>query len=179
MINKILDMSSSAFEKIAAGVLILVGISTMANILLRTIFNISIPGAIEIVQYGMLTANALALGRAGYLDRHIAVTQLIDWFPARLGSVFYTLVNLVSAGIFGYISYTYFVTIPHMIDIQRSTDTFKIPMYIFYGIMAVAFLLATLVYVYYTAQHAKKIIKPEPKKGKDEEPVLLERDMIV
>ncbi|MDR2611186.1 MAG: TRAP transporter small permease [Clostridiales Family XIII bacterium] len=178
MIDKLLGRSTTIFEKVAAVVLILVAISTMANILMRAIFHYSIPGAIEIVQYGMLTANALVLGRAGYLDRHIAVTQVIDWFPARVGSVFRTIVNLITAAVFGYVTYYYILTIPEMIEIKRSTDSFKIPLYYFYGLMAICFFLATLVYLYFTVVHAKRIIKPVPK-VKEDEPVLLERDMIV
>jgi TRAP-type C4-dicarboxylate transport system permease small subunit len=178
MINKLLDKSSSVFEKIAAIVLIVVAIATMANILLRSIFHIAIPGAIEIVQYGMLTANVLALSRAGFLDRHIAVTQVIDWFPPRVGSVFRTIVNLISATMFGYVTYYYILMIPEMMEVKRSTDSYKIPLYYFYGLMALCFLLATLVYLYFTVIHAKRIIKPIAKE-KDEEPVLLERDMIV
>jgi hypothetical protein len=68
--------------------------------------------------------------------------------------------------------------VPEMLDIKRSTDSFKIPLYYFYGLMAICFFLTTLVYLRFTALHAKRIIKPVAK-VKDDEPVLLERDMIV
>jgi TRAP-type C4-dicarboxylate transport system permease small subunit len=160
MIYKILEKIGNAFSKVSMAVLVFVALFTLTNILLRSAFNAPISGAVEVVQVGMLIANALVLGRAGLLDRHIAVTQLVDWFPKRLGSVFRTVTNLIGFVTFGYVTWHYFLSIPAMAATHRVTDVLKVPIYMIYIIMAVCFLLATLVFAYWTVVHFKRIIKP-------------------
>jgi TRAP-type C4-dicarboxylate transport system permease small subunit len=167
MIRKVLDKISVFFTTISSAVIILVGLITIANILLRSIFNAPISGAVEIMQVGMLTVNALALGRAGLLDRHIAVHQFVDWLPKRLGSSFRTVTNLLGLIVFGYVSYYYFISIPEMAATGRVTDVLKVPIYCLYIIMAVCFLLATMVFAYWTVIHIIRIIKPIEEKTKE------------
>ncbi|MDR2089012.1 MAG: TRAP transporter small permease [Clostridiales Family XIII bacterium] len=170
MIKTLLDKITSGFTAAASAVLIAVGVITLANILLRTIFNAPISGAVEVVQVGMLIANALALGKAGLLDRHIAVHQLVDWFPKRVGSSFRTVTDLLGLVTFGYVSYYYFTQIKEMAATGRVTEVLKIPIYCLYIVMAVCFLLAAIVFLYWTIAHLIKIIKPTketPKEGLD------------
>ncbi|MDR2487098.1 MAG: TRAP transporter small permease [Clostridiales Family XIII bacterium] len=172
MIHKALDKVSAAFGKVAAVVLVIVGLFTLANILLRTIFDAPVSGAVEVVQVGMLVANALVLGRAGILDRHIAVAQLVDWFPKRLGSAFRTVTNLLGLATFGYVTWYYFLQIPEMKATGRVTDVLQIPVYFIYIIMAVCFLLATIIFAYWTVVHVVRIFRPlpdEPKPGSGQE----------
>jgi TRAP-type C4-dicarboxylate transport system permease small subunit len=156
----------------------LVGIFTLLNILLRTVLNAPLSGAVEVVQIGMLAANALALGQAGLLDRHIAVPQLVDWFPKRLGSVFRTITNLLGLVTFGYVTYTYFLAIPEMAQTGRVTDILKIPYFIIYIVMAICFLLATIMFLYWTVIHFKRIIKPVSEKPKEGAEQIDARDML-
>jgi TRAP-type C4-dicarboxylate transport system permease small subunit len=160
MIYRILDKTGNAFSKVSMAVLVFVGLFTLANIFLRSVFNAPISGAVEVVQVGMLIANALVLGRAGLLDRHIAVTQAVDWLPKRLGSVFRTLTNLIGLVIFGYVTWHYFISVPAMAATHRVTDVLKVPIYVIYVIMAVCFLLATIMFAYWTVTHFARIIKP-------------------
>jgi TRAP-type C4-dicarboxylate transport system permease small subunit len=170
MIKTALDKISALFTTISSAVIIIVGLITIANILLRSIFNAPISGAVEIMQVGMLTVNALALGRAGLLDRHIAVHQFVDWLPKRAGSSFRAVTNLLGLIVFGYVSYYYFLSIPEMAATGRVTDVLKVPTYWLYIVMAVCFLLATIVFAYWTVIHIIRIIKPikeKPKEGLD------------
>jgi TRAP-type C4-dicarboxylate transport system permease small subunit len=168
MIYKILDKAGNAFNKVAMVVLIFVGLFTLANIFLRSVFNAPISGAVEVVQVGMLIANALVLGKAGLLDRHIAVTQAVDWLPKRIGSSFRTITNLIGFVIFGYATWHYFISIPAMAATHRVTDVLKVPIYIIYTIMAVCFLLATIMFAYWTVVHFRRIIKPVQEAPKKE-----------
>jgi TRAP-type C4-dicarboxylate transport system permease small subunit len=122
------------------------------------------------MQVGMLVANALALGRAGLLDRHIAVHQAVDWLPKRAGNSVRFITNLLGLVTFGYVSYYYFMEIPKMAASGRTTEILKVPMQYPYIIMAVCFLLATIIFVYWTVIHVAGIIKPieeKPKEGLD------------
>jgi TRAP-type C4-dicarboxylate transport system permease small subunit len=170
MIKTVLDKISTVFTTVSSAVIIIVGLITIANILLRSIFNAPISGAVEIMQVGMLTVNALALGKAGLLDRHIAVHQFVDWLPKRAGSSFRTVTNLLGLIVFGYVSYYYFISVPEMAATGRVTEVLKIPIYWLYIVMAVCFLLATLVFLYWTVVHIIRIVKPteeKPKEGLD------------
>ncbi|MDR2771168.1 MAG: TRAP transporter small permease [Clostridiales Family XIII bacterium] len=178
MIKTILDRITAVFMRAASAVLIVVGLITIANIILRTVFNAPISGAVEIVQVGMLVANALALGRSGLLDRHIAVHQVVDWLPKRVGSSFRTVTNLLGMITFGYVSYYYFAASPEMAATGRVTDVLKIPVYFLYIVMAVCFLLATVVFVYWTVAHFIKIAKPTEEKNKEGLDAIRAEDML-
>jgi TRAP-type C4-dicarboxylate transport system permease small subunit len=179
MINKILDKVSNWFTAGASVVIVITGLMTILNILLRTIFNAPISGAVEMVQVGMLTANAFALGRAGYLDRHIAVPQFVDWLPKRIGSTFRTITNFLGLVTFGYVTFTYFKLIPEMAATGRTTDVLKVPVFIIYIIMAICFLLATFMFLYWTVFHFKRILHPVEDKPKEGLEAIDPRDMIV
>ena len=178
MISKILTTVSGIFTKFSIIVLALVGIMTLLNIILRAVFNSPINGAVEMVQVGMLTANAFALGEAGLLDRHIAVPQFVDWLPKRIGSSIWSFVNFLGFVTFGYVTFHYFRTIPEMYRVGRTTDVLQVPMYVIYIIMAICFLLATFMFLHWTVFHFKRILHPvedKPKEGMDQ---IDARDMI-
>ena len=178
MVKKILEKVSAVFTKAATAVLIAVALITLLNIVLRSVFNAPISGAVEIVQVGMLIANAFALGEAGILDRHIAVPQLVDWFPKRIGSSFRTVTNLLGVVTFGYVSYHYFITVPEMARVGRLTDVLNVPMFVIYTIMAVCFGIATIMFVYWTVFHFIRIIHPVVEKPKEGIDAIDARDML-
>ena len=170
MILKILTKVSWVFTKAASVVVVFVATVTLLNIILRTVISHPLPGSVEVIQLGMLLANALALSECGLLDRHIAVKQFVLWLPKRVGSTIQTLTSLISAATFGYIAYTYFLTIPQVIARGSITESLKVPTGFIYGVMAVCFTLGTLMFVYWTVKHFKQIIHPvieEKKEGMD------------
>jgi TRAP-type C4-dicarboxylate transport system permease small subunit len=179
MIKNMLDKISTWLTNGASVVIVIVGLITIANIILRTVFNAPISGAVEIVQVGMLTANAFALGRAGFLDRHIAVPQFVDWLPKRVGSSIRTVTNFLGFVTFAYVTYTYFTMIPGMAGTGRTTDVLKVPVFLLYTIMAICFLLATIMFAYWTVLHFKRIIHPVEEKPKEGLESIDPRDMIV
>jgi TRAP-type C4-dicarboxylate transport system permease small subunit len=161
MIRKLLDRGTSILTKIASVILIVVSISTLANIIMRTMFKLPIPGAIEIVQYGMLVAAGIILCRTGLLRKHVAVTMLVDWFPKRIGNVFRTLTSFIALFIFAYVSFRFFSEFPEIIAIGRSTEVLRIPVAFTYIVMAICMLFAAIAFLYWTVIYAKSIVNPD------------------
>jgi TRAP-type C4-dicarboxylate transport system permease small subunit len=161
MVFKMLDKTTSAITKISTIVLILTGIIVLANIILRAVFNSPLSGTVEAVQYGMMTCAGLILCRTGLKRRHVAVTLAIDALPKRLANVFRVFVNLISAAVFGIIAYYYFITIPVMAATSRTSEVLKFPTYILYIILAICFLIAMIVFLYWAVVHAIGIVKPD------------------
>lgn len=168
MINKILDKGSRVITTVASALLIIIAVIVLANILMRAIFNRPLAGTVEVVQYGMMTCAALILCRTGFQQRHVAVTLLVDALPKRAGSVLKMITSLISFVVFAYISVSDFLEAPKMAATGRVSDVLKLPTHYLYTIMAVGFLFAAIVFLYWTVIHAIGIVRPEA--GEEPEP---------
>ncbi|MCL1828761.1 MAG: TRAP transporter small permease [Oscillospiraceae bacterium] len=179
MIHKTLDRFTAAVAKLSSVVLIVVALFTLVNIISRAVFNTSVSGAIEVVQYGMMICVGLILCRTGFNKRHIAVTILIDKFPARLAGSFRAVTTLITTVVFGYVSYYFFKEIGEMAEGGRVSEILHFPYWTMYLIMAICFLMATVIFIYLTVTWCIGLFAPPEKNvaGKKDEDVDIEAQL--
>ena len=132
----------------AAVTLGIVVVTVITNIIGRA-FNSPLKGMYEIVQYGTMTTICLALGKTGFLRKHVRVAMLSEILPAKLKSAAEFLQMLIPAAAFGVVLYLLCSKlIPETLAGGRVTDIFRFPYYIVYVILALGMLLAALMFLY-------------------------------
>lgn len=162
--KKKLDRMTTFLINISSVILILIAAVMVINIILRSTINYSIGGTMEIVQYGMLICIVLALSRTGFLNRHIAVTVLVDTFPKKLKAAFQAVTFLISAFAFGCLVYFAAKAIPTTYTDGLLTDIYRLPYYLVYVVLALGMLSATLMFIY----QIYNSLEPFFKKNKDD-----------
>lgn len=74
-----------------------VGLYTVADVVMRYVFNSPLPGAVDIVTYGLAGGVALVMPHSMVTGRHVAVTLLVDAVGGRVRAVLDALVLTVVA----------------------------------------------------------------------------------
>ncbi len=77
-----------------------VGLYTVADVVMRYVFNSPLPGAVDIVTYGLAGGVALVMPHSVVTGRHVAVTLLVNAVGRRLRAVLDALVLSVVAVFF-------------------------------------------------------------------------------
>ncbi|MDR0851703.1 MAG: TRAP transporter small permease [Clostridiales Family XIII bacterium] len=149
MINKFLDKASIVLLRVSSVLIWIIMAVMVINILGRAIFNLPLKGTTEIVTYGIMLAIILALGRTGFLQKHVAVTIVQDMLPPKARAILKFFTGIVSMGVFLYLTYFYFSSISSINAAGRVTEVFRFPYAIIYLIIGVGMLLATLLFLYH------------------------------
>ena len=164
--EKILDKITRAAMLLSTVLFGLVMVAVVINVVGRSFFNLPLKPTMEIVQYGMLTAVALAASRTTLLKRHIAVTILIDKFPFRVKSVLQAIEWLICAGAFVVLAVSYFNKISVAVAMNKVTDLLKIPHSLLYAIMAVLMLLTALIFLFQMVESIMDTARGHEKENK-------------
>ena len=162
-ITKLIDRVSSAFSVVSGYVFAVVVVIVILNIVGRAALNMPVRGTVEIVQLGMLLSAGIVMCKAGFDERHICVTLLIDKLPVRGKSVFIVIAKLISTCVFGMTTYLFVMEIPKAISLNKVTDAFRLPYFYLYVVLAISFTLGTLVFFYQLCKAASAVIKGTPK----------------
>ncbi len=137
-LSRVLDQAA-AFFLVATMLLVVV------NILLRVLFKAPIFGAYEYV--GLLTALVigLALAQCGVQNGHVSVSLVADLFPARLRNVAGAFINFISMCFLAVSSWYVGAYARSMYDSGLVTPTTQTPIYPFVYLIALGFLVYSLV----------------------------------
>ena len=64
-----------------------VGLYTVADVVMRYVFNAPLPGAVDVVTYGLAGGVALVMPHSVVTGRHVAVTLLVNAVGARIRAI--------------------------------------------------------------------------------------------
>ena len=98
-LEKIFDKVSIFLCRISVVIIWLLVIVVAVNVVGRKIFNVTVPGAIEIVQYGTLTMMALAMARTTFTGGHVSVSVITGVLPKAVRCVIEFLALMLSAAL--------------------------------------------------------------------------------
>ena len=162
-ITKLIDRVSSAFSVVSGYVFAVVVLVVIINVIGRAVLNTPVRGIVEFVQLGMLLSAGIVLCKSGFDERHICVTLLIDRFPGRVKSAFVAFAKLVATCVFGMTTYLFFMEIPKAITLNKVTDSYRLPYYLLYVVLAISFTIGTLVFFYQFCVALSEVFKGTPK----------------
>ena len=127
-------------------IMFLVSIMIIINVILRRFTSVSIVGCNELVRYFMCVAASIALMQNEWVDGNVRVSIILDILKGRAGKALDFACYLLTS--VGFILITYFM-------VEQAVDTFRkgtlttdllMPLWIFTGILALCFVLLTVVF---------------------------------
>ena len=147
-IKKAIDRVTSAFTLVSGVMFAIIVLIVIINIVGRATANKPVRGAIEIVQLGMLLSVGIVMCRSGFDERHICVALVIDTLPGRGRAALIALSKIISAAVFGMISYLFWTNVPEAIRLNKVSDTFRLPYEYVYLVLMICFVMGALVFLY-------------------------------
>ncbi|MCF0140841.1 MAG: TRAP transporter small permease [Mogibacterium sp.] len=103
--EKVREFYTKVCDKLAlaGGIIVfLLCLLLFVNVVLRRIFQMPITGAIEAVQYGMLFAVCIAIGKTTFEKGHIVVELIVDSLPPKPRKVLQIITGIVGIAIFAF-----------------------------------------------------------------------------
>ena len=129
---KIIYFLSRLAGYIATGVLGLLMVLTVANVILRDLFNNPIRGTPELSEFMMVLVIFLALGWCAVTRKHVRVELIVDRFPRRIQIILESITLLITLGIFVIITWR---SILESMAVYDTTSLLRLPHAPFYWIM--------------------------------------------
>jgi TRAP-type transport system small permease protein len=121
---------------------------TTIDVILRSVANRPITGAVEGTQLMMLLAVALGLAYTQFKKGHISVELLVSRFPRMARSINNVFVSLVCLGVYGIIAWQAIVGgLRQQGAGVTISDVIRIPVHPFYYVLAFGSVILCLVYV--------------------------------
>jgi TRAP-type C4-dicarboxylate transport system permease small subunit len=142
---KCIDAIIRAFSKIAFVGVCFTCLVVLLNVAGRYFFKSPFMGTIEIVELGMVIIVSFAVPFTALQGRHIRVDLLVSHLPKRLQGGVLTLGLLLSASIFGLVTYQCIVVaLSYFVKTGEVTNVLSIPYVPFRFMLAVGMFLLTL-----------------------------------
>ena len=146
-LTKAFDKCSLFLTRIATIVLFIVIVLVAVNIVGRKLFNVTISGIIEIVQYGMLTVMVLSMARTTFTGGHVSVSIITRKLPKLGRAIIGFLTLMLSAALVAAAAYISIRFIPKTIASGQVTERYKIPFYVIYGFMSFGLVTSCLTFI--------------------------------
>ena len=146
-LTKAFDKCSLFLTWIATIIFFIVVILVAVNIVGRKLFNFTISGIIEIVQYGMLTVMVLSMARTTFTGGHVSVSIITRKLPRAGRAVVGFLTLMLSAALLAAAAYISISFIPKTIASGQVTERYKIPFYVIYGFMSFGLITSCLTFI--------------------------------
>ena len=144
MSGGIINKLSRYFDVAARWMVVAIMLVVMANVILR-IFDRPLMGTVEAVQLFTALAIGLGLAHCGVQGGHVAVTFLTDKLPLKLQTVIFMLVDTMTFLFLVLSGWQLFLYGNGMRQTGEVTMTTGIPFYPFVYVVALSFLLYSLV----------------------------------
>jgi TRAP-type C4-dicarboxylate transport system permease small subunit len=155
-LGKAVSPVSRAMSSVGAGVLAVMMFLSAMDVLLRYFFNRPISGAMELIQYMMLTIVVSGFAHCAVEKSHIRVEVLIERCQPKTKAILYTITSLLSLGLFLLITRQAVVYAGFLRDAGMTSPVLLIPAYPFAIILALGttvFCLALLAeFVYFLSK---------------------------
>ena len=118
----------------------------VADVLLRLLAGLTIPGIFELVELGMILVVYLGLAATQTSKMNISVDFFVSRLPKIVQRVLDLLNYLISLFMAGLIGYRGFVYLQHLIEVERDSDVLHIPVF-FQLFSVVGWILLTLAFL--------------------------------
>jgi len=157
--EKTIGRISRIFGVVAVGTLIAMMMLTVADIVLRYVFNRPIPASLEFTEYLMLGVVFLALAWCALKGMHVKVDILVSRFSPRVHAVFSGINSLVVLAVCVLlVSQNYSESIVAR-QYHSASDVTGIPWYPFYLVVAFGFVLLFLTMLISLAKDVTRVVK--------------------
>ena len=141
------DKSSLFLCRISTGTLWVIVFLVAFNIVARKLFNFTISGIIEIVQYGMLVVMSISMARTTFTGGHVSVSIITAKLP-KLGRYIIEFLSMIfSAALITAAAYICIQYIPKTLASGQVTEVYRIPFYIIYFVMAFGLVTSALTFI--------------------------------
>ena len=153
---KIIYTLSRLTGYMATGFLGLLMVLTVANVILRDLFNVPIRGTPELSEFMMIIVIFLALAWCAVTRKHVRVDILVSRFPSRVQIILDSITLLITLGIFFIITWQ---SVLESMVVYDTTSILRLPHTPFYWIMTVGlalFCLSIVVLVIENIAEARK-----------------------
>ena len=167
-LEKIFDKVSIFLCRISVVIIWLLVIVVAVNVVGRKIFNVTVPGAIEIVQYGTLAMMALAMARTTFTGGHVSVSVITGVLPKAVRCVIEFLALMLSAALMVAALWICVQYIPQTVASGQVTEFHRIPFYLIYGVMAFGLVTAALTFVFNAVKAVYTTVKGDSSEPKGE-----------
>jgi TRAP-type C4-dicarboxylate transport system permease small subunit len=145
------------FEEIVAGVfMVLMSLSTFANVVARYVFNSPIQWAEEFSRYAFIWVVFMGAAVCTKRNRHIAIDSLLQILPAPMQRVFRLLVDVCILGLMVVIVYYGGILTSAA---TQTTATLKIPQYVVYLVVPASAALIFLHTLGDFQRHLRSVLK--------------------
>jgi len=118
----------------ATGMLGLLMVLTVANVILRDVFNKPIRGTPELSEFMMVIVIFLALAWCAVTRKHVRVDLIVSRFPSRVQAIVDSITLFATLGIFVIITWRSFL---ESMAVYDTTSLLRLPHAPFYWIMTV------------------------------------------
>ncbi len=166
---KIIDVSSRYLCYVACVVLCIMLLAVVVNVLGRRLFNFTISGIIELVQYGMLLVMSLVMYRTTFAGGHVAVGVITDKLPKSVNKGIAVFAMLCAAALMAVASYVCFKYVPVNKASGLTTDYYKVPYWVVYLVTGIGLGLPALTFIYNAATVLWPVQGGEAEKGETKE----------
>lgn len=145
------------FEEIVAGVfMVLMSLSTFANVVARYVFNSPIQWAEEFSRYAFIWVVFMGAAVCTKRNRHIAIDSLLQILPASIQRVFHLLVDVCILGLMAVIVYYGGILTSAA---TQTTATLKVPQYVVYLVVPASAALIFLHTLGDFQRHLRSVLK--------------------
>ena len=131
---------------------------TVADVVLRWIFNAPIIGTTEITESMMACIAFFAMAWCAAEKSHLKVDLVVDRFPARVQGVFDTLTTLAGLCLVALFAWRSFLEGMAVQELNLISSLIKIPAYPFYYVIAAGCALLCVVMAGQLSQHLSKAV---------------------
>lgn len=145
------------------GVIAVVAFYTVADVFLRYAFNAPLPGAVDIVSYGLAVAVACVLPYSIVTHQHVSVTLFIDHLPGVVRRVLDALILAVNAGFFCLLAWRSIVFAEEKFAGGEKMWILGWPVWPAWGLIAAGLAVAAAVSVLIAAFAVNGIARPAPR----------------
>ena len=160
LMEKYIFQLSKAMGVIAIGFLIAMMLLTVADVLLRKLFNSPILGSVELVEVMMIFTGFLGLAWCAFNDSHIKVDLIVGSFPPRVQNIIDSITYLLTIVICAILSWRSIIESFAVHESNAFTPTLKIPLYPFYIVVGIGFGVLLLAVIVLFIKSLNKAIKP-------------------
>ena len=165
--NKFVDKVTLFLSRISMLLLWIIVVLVAVNIVGRKLFNFTISGIIEIVQYGMLTVMVMSMARTTFTGGHVSVSIITGKLPKAVRCIIAFLTLIASAALVAAAAYVCIRNIPKTFASGLVTERYKIPMYLVYGVMSFGLITSCLTFIYNAVCSILDIGRKEPAKPEE------------
>ncbi|MFC1846017.1 TRAP transporter small permease [Chloroflexota bacterium] len=142
-IQKAIFSASRVASYIAMVLLVLLVLLTVADVILRRFFDVPIAGTFEVTTLILGTVVFFSLAYCAVHGSHIAVDIVVLRFSKRTRAIVGTIIDLLSVGIMGLISWRLFLHAIRAQEMGETTAIWEISLYPFVYAAALGSLLLT------------------------------------